>query len=379
MAPLTLPENMGSTVDVSIIHAGRTIVPTAYVVQMPISGHDVLDMPCYSFLIENKGLNKRVLFDLGLRKDWKEKLPLPTHVNPLRMLTLIEPKVLQQIESAKAYVEIKQDVACQLRNANVPLESINAIIWSHHHMDHTGDPSLFPPSTNLVVGPGFKHNNTTFPGYPANPDALVTEDAFIGRSLVELDFSGSMAIGDFLAIDFFQDGSLYLLKSNGHTHNHISALARTSKDRFIFLGGDIAHHPGEYRPTKHLPLPIKIRPSPLERKISSNSACPGSVFEAISSANLRGSDVRVTPFYNLNAAMNENLEDAEIALEKLLQFDGSASVMVVTAHDASLLEVLPFFPRKITDWDVKGYKAEGTWRFLKDFAGAIDGTTDKST
>lgn len=77
--------------------------------------------------------------------------------------------------------------------------------------------------------------------------------------------------------------------------------------------------------------------------------------------------------------MNENLEDAEIALEKLLQFDGSASVMVVTAHDSSLLDVLPFFPRKITEWDAKGYKVEGTWRFLKDFAGAIDGTTDEST
>lgn len=227
MLPLKLPENMGSTVDVSIIHAGRTIVPTAYVVEMPIPGHDVLDMPCYSFLIENKGMNKRVLFDLGLRKDWKEKLPLPSKqdpylecvlgYNPLRILTVIEPKVLRQIESAKAYLEIEQDVACQLRNANVPLESINAIIWSHHHMDHTGDPSLFPPSTNLVVGPGFKHNNTTFPGYPANPDALVTEDSFIGRSLVELDFSNSMTIGNFLAIDFFQDGSLYLLKSNGHS------------------------------------------------------------------------------------------------------------------------------------------------------------------
>ncbi|KAL3471506.1 hypothetical protein BJX99DRAFT_237251 [Aspergillus californicus] len=295
------------------------------------------------------------------------------------MLTELELKVLQQIESAKAQVEIEQDVPCQLRKANIPLESIDAIIWSHHHMDHTGDPSLFPPSTDLVVGPGFKRNKTTFPGYPANADALVTEDAFIGRNLVELDFSDSMSIGDFLAIDFFQDGSLYLLKSSGHTHNHISALARTSKDRFIFLGGDIAHHPGEYRPTKHLPLPTEVRPSPLDKDISPTSVCPGSVFEAISPAKSRGTDPRVTPFYHLNAAMNENLEDAEVALEKMLRFDGSASVMVVIAHDASLLDVLPFFPKNITEWDVKEHKAEGTWRFLKDFAGAIDGASDDRT
>jgi hypothetical protein len=83
-------------------------------------------------------------------------------------------------------------------------------------------------------------------------------------------------------------------------------------------------------------------------------------------------DARVTPFYQLNAAMNEDLGDAQIALEKLLQFDGSSKVMVVIAHDASLLEVLPFFPRSITEWDARGYKAEGTWRFLKDFAGATE-------
>lgn len=126
-------------------------------------------------------------------------------------------KVLGQIQSAKAVVEVEQDVADQLRKANIPLESINSIIWSHHHMDHTGDPSLFPPSTELLVGPGFKLDKATAPGYPKNMDALVTDDAFIGRDLVELDFRSAIDIGGFLALDFFQDGSLYLLRSNGHS------------------------------------------------------------------------------------------------------------------------------------------------------------------
>lgn len=139
------------------------------------------------------------------------------HVSLLYMLMVVEIKVLHQIQSANALVDIEQDVADQLRNADVPLKSINAIIWSHHHMDHTGDPSLFPPSTDLIVGPGFKRNKTTFPGYPTNADALVTDDAFSGRSLVELDFCDATTIGGFLAIDFFQDGSLYLLKSSGHS------------------------------------------------------------------------------------------------------------------------------------------------------------------
>ena len=74
MSPLILPEFKGSTVDVSIIHAGQITVPAVHILQSPIPGHDLLDIPCYSFLIENNR-SQKVLFDLGLRKDWREKLP----------------------------------------------------------------------------------------------------------------------------------------------------------------------------------------------------------------------------------------------------------------------------------------------------------------
>ncbi|GKZ89072.1 hypothetical protein AnigIFM59636_010787 [Aspergillus niger] len=362
MAPFTLLKYKGSTVDVSIIHAGQTSVPTAYGFKTPILGHDTLNMPCYSFLIENRNNNEKVLFDLGLRKDWKEKLP---------------PAILNQIESSKAVLEIEHDVADQLRADGIPLESISAIIWSHHHIDHTGDPSRFPPSTKLVVGPGFKSHSRTFPGYPSNTDSLVTDDAFIGRDLVELDFTDSIEIGGFLAIDFFEDGSLYLLRSNGHTDDHISALARTSENRFVFLGGDIAHHPGEFRPTKHLPLPSEISLWTVgQQSAEAVSVCPASVFEAISPAKGRGLDAKVTPFYELNAAMNESLGDAEAALEKMMTFDATSEVLVIIAHDASLGDILPFFPKRMTDWHMEGYKARGAWRFLRDIAVVFNGSTE---
>jgi hypothetical protein len=72
---LTLPASKGSIVHVSLLQAGRTTIPTAYLMPRPIPGHDLFDFPCYSFLIENEKLQKKVLYDLGLMKAWKEKLP----------------------------------------------------------------------------------------------------------------------------------------------------------------------------------------------------------------------------------------------------------------------------------------------------------------
>jgi hypothetical protein len=44
-------------------------------VQSPISGHDVMDLPIYCFIVENPNTGERVLFDLGLMKPWEEKQP----------------------------------------------------------------------------------------------------------------------------------------------------------------------------------------------------------------------------------------------------------------------------------------------------------------
>ncbi|OKL57597.1 hypothetical protein UA08_06949 [Talaromyces atroroseus] len=353
----TLPIPTGSTVDVSIIDGGRITMPTAYVLSNQLPGHDVLEMPCYSFLIENKKSGKKVLFDLGLMKAWREKEP---------------PAIHSQIESAQAKLEVQHDVSDQLRDAGIPLESINAIIWSHHHLDHTGDPSLFPSSTSLVLGPGFKKNNITFPGYPENPDSLIDGEAFKGRELIELDFSNSLNIGGFPAIDFFGDGSFYILQSEGHTHEHMSALARTSQDHYIFLAGDIAHYPGEYRPSQYLPLPTEISPSPLDHKLQPTSICPASVFEKIHPSAAIAGHCRTTPFYQLPEFGCVDLQKARNSLDNMEALDGSAKVFVIIAHDASLLDVVPFFPKKISDWNMQAYKRLGAWRFLKDLVKKVN-------
>jgi hypothetical protein len=72
---LSLPASRGARVDVSVLNGGRIALPAAFVIHKSVPGHDVFDAPCYSFLVENKKLGKMVLYDLGIMKDWKQKLP----------------------------------------------------------------------------------------------------------------------------------------------------------------------------------------------------------------------------------------------------------------------------------------------------------------
>jgi hypothetical protein len=153
-------------------------------------------------------------------------------------------------------------------------------------------------------------------------------------------------------------------------HDHICALARTSEDKFIFFGGDAAHHPGEYRPTSHLPLPVDIRPSPLEAP-SSASVCAGTIFENVHHAKDAGGNYRTTPFYEMSPIANVSLPDAQATVDKMQLFDASPNVFVVIAHDDSLFDILPFYPKNTTSWDATGNKTLCTWRFLKDFGKAL--------
>jgi hypothetical protein len=85
---------------------------------------------------------------------------------------------------------------------------------SHSHFDHTGDPSTFPASTKLVVGPGTQAHCR--PGYPLNLDALVLEKAFLGREVMEIEYpEDGLSINGMKAFDYFGDGSFYLLDAPG--------------------------------------------------------------------------------------------------------------------------------------------------------------------
>lgn len=371
MAAAQLPDlkipHSESTVEISIIDTtGHLTLPSSMLIQPELPNFNTVTAPCYSFLIKHNSASGKqnkhdtLIFDLGIRKDWENS---PT-------------SIVEQITPFKSNLSIEKDVATILRENDQSLSEIGAIIWSHWHLDHTGDPATFPSSTDLIVGPGFK--SSFVPAFPTVPDSPVDEKAWQARNLVEVDFSSpsgsqtTLRIGQFRALDFYGDGSFYLLDTPGHAIGHLCALARTtaSPPSFMFLGGDIAHHAGEFRPTQYLPLPESISPSPVRPPFQPQATfCPGEVFQAI-----HPRKSRTEPFFEPSTgehAVHLDAAEAKRSVDKMTEYDAYENVFSVISHDRSLFDVVDFYPRGANQWKEKGWGREGRWRFLGELGADV--------
>ena len=224
--------------------------------------------------------------------------------------------------------------------------------------------TTFPASTELVVGPGFEERWS--PGFPTKPDAPVREEDMAGRRVREIDFDGELKVGPFPAHDFFGDGSFYLLDAPGHCLAHIAGLVRTSTgpDTFIMMGGDLAHHSAEFRPSPYTQIPDSLPPGISMR--------PGAWFREMNERRGRKAD---QAFLEPRLSWDEHLvmqtiERAQIA-------DAQDNVWFVFAHDTSLFGSVDLFPQPANAWKENGWKEKVEWKFLGDLdsraSRAVDG------
>jgi hypothetical protein len=131
----------------------------------------------------------------------------------------------------------------------------------------------------------------------------------------------------------------------------------------MLLGGDIAHHGSEFKPTKYLPLPDQIEPNPFQPPFQrSSSICPGALFQQHHPKKSVSE-----PFTQATGFVHDDAQGACQSVEGLLDFDAHDNIFTVIAHDKSLMDVVEFYPKSANDWKKKGWKEQGRWRFLRDF------------
>ncbi|KAK0610765.1 beta-lactamase-like protein [Immersiella caudata] len=313
--------------------------------------------PDWSFLIESS-TGRKAVFDLGV----------PTDENSY------SPAVLRQIEDLGFDFTVEKDVADILKEGGVKLTEVESIIWSHYHFDHIGDVATFPPTTEIVVGPGF--SNAYLPGYPTNPNSTLMDRYFENRTLREVEFITPLRAGAFSAFDFFGDGSFFLLDTPGHTTGHLGGLARTTTnpDTFIFMGGDLCHHSAQLRPSPEKPIPSDIHFHLHDHNPPAHSRayqCPGAVTKAeLEHLNTKRGRKPDRPFFD--PVLVENFTQAVDTIGKTQPADVADNVWFVMAHDSHILGIADFFPKSANQWKKKGWAEKVHWKFLKDLLPAVE-------
>ncbi|KAK6384606.1 hypothetical protein LTS17_002169 [Exophiala oligosperma] len=329
--PFQIPS--GAVANLYIIDTTGTIenLGAEHLVKPDLSSFTVFPtIPSWSFLIEtttaaatDSGSPRRVLFDLGIPKD----IPgLPPSVSD----RLANSGYV--IEIPKTTAEVLKESASSLgQNRPLELKDIEAVVWR-------------------------------------------------GRRLRELNFSGtdqSTKIGKIPAMDYFGDGSFYLLDTPGHAVGHLGGLVRTTKnpDTFVFLGGDLTHHGGELRPSEFLSLESASKDVAASSSSSSSSeGCSDRQQVTVQKTleSLQTSRGRRVDQAFFDPVITADEQQALQTIARTQEADAQENVYYIAAHDLPIREVVDFFPNKANGWKERGWREKTLWTFLRDFRGSFE-------
>ncbi|KZT54514.1 Metallo-hydrolase/oxidoreductase, partial [Calocera cornea HHB12733] len=236
-----IPEGSATCTVQPIVNATLTI-PEPFVLTPASSPTARYNVPTFVFLITHAGTGKKYLFDLGVRYDWETAFP----------------EGMQAITRDPWDPQIVGDVGEMLKEGGVDPESVDGLIFSHHHWDHTGLISPFP-NADLLGGVATFQEGATGDFKDSNGRAvdLAAQIAQAGRVPKPVDFDKEKTekVGPFeKAVDLLGDGSLWIVQTAGHTPGHVSALVRVQPSpnaSYVLLGGDTTHHPSLICPCHH--------------------------------------------------------------------------------------------------------------------------------
>ncbi|SDX73993.1 N-acyl homoserine lactonase family protein [Lysobacter enzymogenes] len=116
----------------------------------------------------------------------------------------------------------------QLTAVGLRADEVDYLAFSHFHWDHTGNAGAFPGATWLLS----RREVQALDGQPA--PTSVTVDNLAARALAKVELID-------LDRDVFGDGSVRILRANGHTAGHQVLMLRLAKAGTVILSGDLFH------------------------------------------------------------------------------------------------------------------------------------------
>lgn len=223
--PLPAPAANQAYCEVSALDGGFLNLPDHLLVSTAKPGEKHL-VPSLAFLLTHATTRARLLFDLGMDPEHErtEVYKARPHIG---IIHKPDPPV---------------DVVSSLAKGGLQPNEVTHICLSHVHWDHVGDPRLFRKAEFIV---GAEARKLFEPGFPTDPKSAFPEELLPADRTKFIDANNDdwKSIGPFPhALDYFGDGSLYIIDSPGHLPGHLNILARTSADGgWIYLAGDSAH------------------------------------------------------------------------------------------------------------------------------------------
>ncbi|KAJ7259942.1 beta-lactamase-like protein [Mycena haematopus] len=207
---------------ISALQAGIIHLPVDLIIQGEPRTYRTC--PSLSFYLKHSTSDRHFIFDLGLRRDWESYPPATKE----HFKTLMP-------------CEVPQSVGESCEKGGVSPADVERIFISHLHFDHIGDSAPFTRATFVLGGRGKAALDDGYPGNPTSRTLAASTPRERTVFLAPEDFN--TAIGPFPhALDYFGDGSVYIIDTPGHCAGHITLLARTSSDgAWLYLGGDVAH------------------------------------------------------------------------------------------------------------------------------------------
>jgi glyoxylase-like metal-dependent hydrolase (beta-lactamase superfamily II) len=222
-------------IELSVIRTGEIPAPEGYLFRAEgnaiarlraaaTGGEDPVITPCLSFVVRHPTAGV-ILIDTGFHRDARENLRKDFGVPMSLLMRNLRP-------APEPFDE-------QLRELGLEPESIQSVVMTHLHVDHTSGVRLLPRAQFTISRPEWQAaqaRSAAARGYMRHhlpPEQRVR--------FVDLSSDGA-PFGPFQkTLDLLGDGTLRLVSTPGHTKGHMSLLVRGAAQADVLLAGDAAY------------------------------------------------------------------------------------------------------------------------------------------